>query len=200
MTKEEILARIEKLQRRWQFHAVEHRERRDNNAPYYNAYEHGIATGYLKALNTFKDWTNRLDSLPEQPVGKTCKTCGFYENNCPFIRGKFIPYPNKVCKDYTYSVMKAQEQPEGLEEAAEWHFKTHYPDCSWEIKDGVIADFIAGAEWMKAKMMEEAVEGVVCYGSKGAYIETDFLGEYDTDVYGDSGDKVKIIIVKEDEK
>lgn len=52
-----------------------------------------------------------LDTLPEQPVGKTCKTCGFYENNCPFIRGKFIPYPNKVCKDYTYSVMKAQEQP-----------------------------------------------------------------------------------------
>ena len=35
----------------------------------------------------------------------TCKSCGFYENNCPYIRGKFIPYPKKVCKDYTYSVM-----------------------------------------------------------------------------------------------
>lgn len=42
----------------------------------------------------------------------TCKTCGFYENNCPFIRDKFIPYPSRVCKDYTYSVMKAQEQSE----------------------------------------------------------------------------------------
>jgi hypothetical protein len=42
------------------------------------------------------------------------------------------------------------------------------------------------------------VEGVVCYGSKGAYIETDFLGEYDTDVYGNPGDKVRVIIVKED--
>ena len=40
----------------------------------------------------------------------TCKSCGFYENNCPFIRDTFKPYPNKVCKDYTYSVMK--EQPE----------------------------------------------------------------------------------------
>lgn len=42
----------------------------------------------------------------------TCKTCGFYENNCPFIRDKFIPYPSRVCKDYTYSVMKAQEKSE----------------------------------------------------------------------------------------
>ena len=53
---------------------------------------------------------------------KTCKTCGFYENNCPFIRDKHIPYPNKVCKDYIYSVMKAQEQPSlppNLDEAAE---------------------------------------------------------------------------------
>ena len=40
----------------------------------------------------------------------SCKSCGFYENNCPYIRGKFIPYPKKVCKDYTYSVK--QEQPE----------------------------------------------------------------------------------------
>lgn len=38
--------------------------------------------------------------VEEEP---TCKTCGFYENNCPFIRGKFIVYPSRVCKDYTYS-------------------------------------------------------------------------------------------------
>ena len=36
--------------------------------------------------------------VEEQP---TCKPCGFYENNCPFIRGKFLPYPSRVCKDYT---------------------------------------------------------------------------------------------------
>lgn len=49
-----------------------------------------------------------IASLQQQE--RTCKTCGFYENNCPFIRGKLIPYPNKVCKDYTYSVMKEQAQ------------------------------------------------------------------------------------------
>ena len=57
--------------------------------------------------------------------------------------------------------------------------------------------FIDGAKWDREQMMKEAVEGVVCYGSKGAYIETDFLGEYNTDVYGNPGDKVRVIIVKE---
>ena len=44
--------------------------------------------------------------LEELPV-ETCKTCGFYDNNCPYIRDKFMPYPSKVCKDYTFSVLKA---------------------------------------------------------------------------------------------
>lgn len=55
----------------------------------------------------------------EQPEPPTCKSCGFYENDCPFIRDKFIPYPNRVCKDYTYSVMKEQERPIGEEYAIE---------------------------------------------------------------------------------
>lgn len=61
MTKEELLTQIEKLQRRWNYHAIEHRAKRENNNPQYNAYNHGMATGYLKALNTFKDWTMRLN-------------------------------------------------------------------------------------------------------------------------------------------
>lgn len=63
------------------------------------------------AYNDVKDLIASLQK--EHPVGDpTCKTCGFYENNCPFIRDKFIPYPSRVCKDYTYSVMKAQEKSE----------------------------------------------------------------------------------------
>lgn len=61
MTKAELITQIEKLQRRWNYHAIEHRAKRENNNPQYNAYDHGIATGYLKALNTFKDWTMRLE-------------------------------------------------------------------------------------------------------------------------------------------
>ena len=51
-----------------------------------------------------------IASLQQEQPEPTCKTCGFYDNNCPFIRGKFIPYPNKVCKDYIYSAIKEQEQ------------------------------------------------------------------------------------------
>ena len=36
-----------------------------------------------------------------EPSAATCTTCVFYENNCPFVRGKFVPYPSRVCKDYT---------------------------------------------------------------------------------------------------
>ena len=74
-----------------------------------------------------------LDTL-EEPVGKTCKTCGFYENNCPFIRGKFISYPNKVCKDYTFSTLKAEQEPvsENLEEELE----RRYEQAKWGYVDG----------------------------------------------------------------
>ena len=57
---------------------------------------------------------------------RTCKTCGFYENNCPFIRGKLIPYPNRVCEDYTYSAMKEQEQLEvDLDRLVNEEFASH---------------------------------------------------------------------------
>lgn len=55
--------------------------------------------GYRSLLLDKDNWT----LVEEEP---TCKTCGFYENNCPFIRGKFILYPSRVCKDYTYSKHK----------------------------------------------------------------------------------------------
>ena len=56
--------------------------------------------------------TDQMTRLKQEQPKPTCKTCGFYENNCPFIRGKLIPYPNKVCKDYIHSAMKEQEHPE----------------------------------------------------------------------------------------
>lgn len=126
-----------------------------------------------------------IDKCPlkqEQP-NPTCKTCGFYENNCPFIRGTFKPYPNKVCKDYTYSDMKIQhskpfscghenggdsekqEQPSlpyNLDEAAEKYGRENIilPDY---YNDGDI-DFYAeetgkvfkdGAQWMARQMKQE---------------------------------------------
>lgn len=48
--------------------------------------------------------------LPQPLAGQTCKTCIFYDNDCPFTRGKFMPYPSMVCSDYTSSVTKEQAQ------------------------------------------------------------------------------------------
>lgn len=42
----------------------------------------------------------------EKHSGPTCKTCRFYENNCPFP-WNFVAYPSRACKDY--SVMKEQK-------------------------------------------------------------------------------------------
>lgn len=66
--------------------------------------------GQTFCIHTLKWMLNLIDSLPQEKSTRTCKTCGFYENNCPFIRNTFKPYPNKVCKYYNYSAMKEQEQ------------------------------------------------------------------------------------------
>lgn len=160
-----------------------------------------------------------IDSLPEEKA--TCKTCGFYENNCPFIRGKLIPYPNKVCKDYTYSAMKEQEKPsDDLEEAAARYERENRQSILSSVD--IVDAFIAGAEWQarqllkgsplpedtvlfqkgveegKRLMMEDAVEGRVhLMGFHNAIYSkepdwTDYLDGFN------EGDKVKIIIVKQD--
>ena len=75
-------------------------------------FERNSDTYYQGKAVAYQETLSFIDSLQqEQPAEKTCKDCGFYENNCPYIRGKFIPYPSKVCKDYTYSAIKEQEQP-----------------------------------------------------------------------------------------
>ena len=132
-----------------------------------------------------------LDTL-EEPVEKTCKTCGFYENNCPFIRGKFIHYPSKVCKDYTFSTLKAEQEPvsEDLEDELE-NYYGRIPDDEDTIN--AARHF---AEWQKAKMMEGAVDYKIVNNLAAypvIYYEVKHLGlKY--------GDKVKIIVVKEEKQ
>lgn len=79
---------------------------------------------YLELHRIMSEESKDKNPKPEP----TCKSCGFYENNCPFIRGKLIPYPNKVCKDYIHSAMKEQEQPEvDLEEEIDKEWKKCNP-------------------------------------------------------------------------
>ena len=85
----------------------------------------------------------------------SCKSCGFYENNCPFIRGKFIPYPNKVCKDYIHSAMKEQQPAEWrpfdkevltkIKELIDSHFSEH--EQREVYKDWLDEHISQPAEW-----------------------------------------------------
>lgn len=114
-----------------------------------------------------------------------------------------------------YRPQKPAEWSEDLKEAAE---KYAYNDAPDELKsllkpiaDEVVKNFIAGAEWQKAKMMEEAVEGEVCgrvYDHINIrfadgickYLEPKNISHIPADVSKyNIGDKVKII-VKEDEQ
>lgn len=76
---------------------VDYEYREDPRGLYSSCYIDGFKDGA-----EWMKWKMNGDSLE----GPTCKSCGFYENNCPFIRGKFMPYPSKVCKDFTFSVIK----------------------------------------------------------------------------------------------
>lgn len=61
MTKKELLSQIEKLQYRWQLHRKEHAIKRGTGDKTYNLFDHGVASGYCKALNSFKDMVNKLE-------------------------------------------------------------------------------------------------------------------------------------------
>ena len=104
-----------------------------------------------------------------------------------------------------------------LTEAAEKSARQYYVDGGYSPFPNIetashIAGFKAGAEWQKRKMMEGAVEGEVCgrcYGHLNIrfadgvykYLEPKNISHIPADVLKyNIGDKVKIIIVKEDER
>lgn len=90
---------------------------------------------------------------------------------------------------------KIKKIDKSLEKAAE----------GWMASDPVDA-FIAGAKWDREQMLKDAAEGVVCIlpGSEPYVLakderDNDTLKQYIIDNFK-VGDKVKIVIVKEDRK
>ena len=128
--------------------------------------------------------------------------------------GELLPFIDSLPEENPSYVTESPGDPgnpgepgiSDLEEAAEEYADKHGFRVPYDGSNNYYDDvdvkasregFLAGAEWQKEQMTKDAVEGVICYGSKGAYVESDWLGTTDVEVYGDSGDKVKIIIVKE---
>ncbi len=105
--------------------------------------------------------------------------------------------------DHSLEMLGEDEKPflKDLEEAAkkyatEWH---ENPDGSaWKpfFEASAIKAYIAGAKWQKEQMMKEAVEGTLASTTVG--YPAIFLDEMKSGLH--LGDKVKLIICKEDEE
>lgn len=96
MTREEIIKQLDKLQRRWTYHAVEHRQKMENNNPSYSEYDHGVATGFLKALNSFRDYLNKLEpekNLNWEDIRSILEISDKMYDNCAF------EYSQDDCED-----------------------------------------------------------------------------------------------------
>lgn len=120
-----------------------------------------------------------------------------------------VPVDHDIFDRYDLEEVELLEQPplpDGLEEAAE---KYRRNSCNAALRpnvDGPTPEyggsikgaFIAGAEWQKDKMIEEAAECMVMdFSSNLPRPQVDILldpGKYHT------GDKVKVIVIKEEQK
>ena len=80
--------------------------------------------------------------------------------------------------------------PNDLEEAAREFAKDAYPD-----KHNLVWMFKRGAKWQKEQMMKEAMEGLICATITGTNAIS-FLSPLPKELT--AGDKVKLIICKED--
>lgn len=105
-------------------------------------------------ITSFNKLLSFLDTLEEQEQ-PTCKSCGFYENNCPYIRGKYIPYPNKVCIHYAFSIQKAEDE-QMFEMMKELDEKIAKASKSWKGVDvDEYMDEVRGREPVSEDFVEE---------------------------------------------
>lgn len=100
---------------------------------------------------------------------------------------------NKYRLNLIRAIEYLQEEPasEDLEEAADSYIETH-----GEILGFGKQTFKDGAKWQKQQMMAKAVEGG-CFSYKNGFVHISCdVDEHLTDVK--FGDKVKVIVIKED--
>lgn len=125
--------------------------------------------------------------------------------SCPFIEAEVGAEERREGKIRAYNEILGlidslrQEQQEDLEKAM-YNKATSECDLIWNEMDYQIEAFVAGAEWQKAKMMEEAVEAKIYGYDDGSFeLIASWLDMPKNSIYKD-GQKVRIIIVKEDKE
>lgn len=121
--------------------------------------------------------------------------------NCTsdFLEGKIYGY-EEVLSFLSEFESEKPNKYEGLDEAAE-EAATEVYTYTFQGMDDLIGLFKAGAEWQKEQMMKESVEKTVCLapslvGPKMFTMSIELSADELKGFY--FGDKVRIIIVKED--
>ena len=110
-----------------------------------------------------------------------------------------------ICKESLHTPETCKENPDSftsLEEAARLYAIPHYTKDidvnhieEYPYDSGLEAAFIAGAEWMKSKMMEGAVEGRVFMSFAPGHNQMVMA-----DVDLPTNTKVRIVVLKEEEE
>lgn len=180
-------------------------EQGDEDALWYQGHRKMCAK-LLSFLDTLEEPVtdcHDFDSLFDEfcdahPDGMTLEECGRFFFSRGFSRGKMVAtndFDLALAQRYLTGYYDGKYEPvsEDLEEAAKKY--ADGPDCSWVGTTALEIAFKAGAEWQKAKMMEEAVDAMVT--TNLANRPAIYLDQLEGFQYGD---KVKIIIVKEDEQ
>lgn len=105
----------------------------------------------------------------------------------------------EAAEDFVWEVMENDE--DGISDLCR---KLQYTSKISDFYDALAEFFVAGAKWQKEQMMKKAVEGEVCIPN--VWVEHKegkelvVRAEISKELGFKFGDKVRIIIVKEDEK
>ena len=92
------------------------------------------------------------------------------------------------------SLLEAEEPDKSLEEAAEEYAQLD-EDGVWK-DGGKYKGFIAGAEWQKSQIFKYALEGFIYQAAD--YYPKEIVARYDGEL--GMGDKVRIVVLKEEEE
>ena len=180
-TKELIRAKIEQLKH----YAEESKMEWINDGYNQNAFAEDCRISSFDKLLTF------IDSLPDEPVSDDLEEAAreIVIKMHPCMKDCTI-LGDRLTRGQLMALVKA---------GAEWQSKKEQ-DIIETAEDHA---FLAGANWQKEQMMKDAVEGEVCIlPGRAAYVkekDNESLKQYLLDHFK-YGDKVKIIIVKEEEQ
>lgn len=198
-TKELIRAEIERLKSKYR-----------HNGLWTSSFQSDLAMAKIESMNELLSF---IDTLPDEPISEYLEEAAVsycFDNGLnlsPMVATDFARHFAEWGAEHLRDTTKMS--PEDLKEAAVDTAdgllakpKDYELSARADYWNGAHDGFIAGAEWMKAKMTEGAVEGEVCIlPGYVAYVKeknNESLKQYLLDNFK-TGDEVRIIILQKED-